>query len=114
MQNRLFGVTPLYDKRQVIGRHLYYFDNFQLSFFYGTKDLNSAYRKKLEAKLDGFIAAGILIDLIPKQELQNIIDKEHMAAFGMTRNERREKLKRESNGAEIDWEIYDIPTIHRQ
>ncbi len=85
-----------------------------LRLFYGTKDLNSAYRKKLEAKLDGFIAAGILIDLIPKQELQNIIDKEHMAAFGMTRNERREKLKLESKGAEIDWEIYDIPTIHRQ
>ena len=85
-----------------------------LRLFYGAKDLNSAYRKKLEAKLDGFIAAGILIDLIPKKELQNIIDKEHMVAFGMTRNERREKLKRESNGAEIDWEIYDIPTIHRQ
>ena len=47
-------------------------------------------------------------------ELQKIIDKEHMEAFGMTRNQRREKLKRESNGAEIDWEIYDIPTIHRQ
>jgi len=47
-------------------------------------------------------------------ELQNIIDKKHMEAFGMTRNERREKLKREFNGAEIDWEIYDIPAIHRQ
>ena len=85
-----------------------------LRLFYGTKDFNSAYRKKLEAKLDGFIAAGILIDLMPKQELQKIIDMEHMEAFGMTRNQRREKLKRESKGAEIDWEIYDIPTIHRQ
>ena len=85
-----------------------------LRLFYGTKDLNSAYRKKLEAKLDGFIAAGILIDLIPKQELQNIIDKEHMVAFGMTRNERSRKIKTRINEAEIDWEIYDIPTIHRQ
>ena len=64
-----------------------------LHLFYGTKDLNSAYRKKLEAKVDGFIAAGILIDLISKQELQNIIDAEHMSVFGMTRDERREKLK---------------------
>jgi hypothetical protein len=85
-----------------------------LQLFYGTKDLNSAYRKKLESKIDGFIAAGILIDLISKPELQTIIDTEHMSAFGMTRNERREKLKFQSKGVAIDWDIYDIPTIHRK
>ena len=85
-----------------------------LQLFYGTKDLNSAYRKKLEFKIDGFIAAGILIDLISKPELQTIIDTEHMSAFGMTRNERREKLKFQSKGVAIDWDIYDIPTIHRK
>ena len=63
--------------------------------------------------MDGFIAAGILIDLISKQELQNIIDEEHMTAFGMTRSERRERLKFQSKGAEVDWDIYDIPTIQR-
>ena len=41
-------------------------------------------------------------------------DTEHMSAFGMTRDERREKLKFQSKGAAIDWDIYDIPTIHRQ
>jgi len=85
-----------------------------LQLFYGTKDLNSAYRKKLESKVDGFIAAGILIDLISKPELQTIIDTEHMSAFGMTRDERREKLKFQSKGVAIDWDIYDIPTIHRK
>ena len=85
-----------------------------LRLFYGTKDLNSAYRKKLESKVDGFIAAGILIDMISKQELQKIIDAEHMSAFGMTRDERREKLKFQSKGAAIDWDIYDIPTVHRK
>ena len=85
-----------------------------LQLFYGTKDPNSAYRKKLESKVDGFIAAGILIDLISKPELQTIIDTEHMTAFGMTRDERREKLKFQSKGAAINWDIYDIPTIHRQ
>ena len=85
-----------------------------LQLFYGTKDLNSAYRKKLESKIDGFIAAGILIGLISKPELQTIIDTEHMSAFGMTRNERREKLKFQSKGVPIDWDIYDIPTIHRK
>ena len=85
-----------------------------LQLFYGTKDLNSPHRKKLESKVDGFIAAGILIDLISKPELQTIIDTEHMSAFGMTRDERREKLKFQSKGAAIDWDIYDIPTIHRK
>ena len=85
-----------------------------LQLFYSTKDLNSAYRKKLESKIDGFIAAGILIGLISKPELQTIIDTEHMSAFGMTRNERREKLKFQSKGVAIDWDIYDIPTIHRK
>ena len=85
-----------------------------LQLFYGTKDLNSAYRKKLESKVDGFIAAGILIDLISKPELQTIIDTEHMSAFGMTRDERREKLKFQSKGVTVDWDIYDIPTIHRK
>ena len=85
-----------------------------LHLFYGTKDLNSAYRTKLESKIDGFIAAGILIGLISKPELQTIIDTEHMSAFGMTRNERREKLKFQSKGVAIDWDIYDIPTIHRK
>ena len=85
-----------------------------LKLFYGTKDLNSPHRKKLESKVDGFIAAGILIDLISKPELQTIIDREHMNAFGMTRDERREKLKFQSKGVAVDWEIYDIPTIHRK
>ena len=85
-----------------------------LQLFYGTKDLNSAHRKKLESKVDGFIAAGILIDLISKPELQIVIDTEHMSAFGMTRHERREKLKFQSKGTTIDWDIYDIPSIHRQ
>tara|TARA_B100000787_G_C16148741_1_gene275558 strand:- start:790 stop:1113 length:324 start_codon:yes stop_codon:yes gene_type:complete len=84
-----------------------------LQFFYGTKELDSAYRKKLESKIDGFIAAGILIDLISKQELQKIIDAEHISVFGMTRDERREKLRFQSKGSVIDWDIYDIPTIHR-
>ena len=84
-----------------------------LRLFYSTKDINSPYRKKLESKVDGFIAAGILIDLISKRELQKIIDYEHMTVFGMTRIERREKLKFQSKGAEVDWDIYDIPTIQR-
>ena len=85
-----------------------------LQQFYGTKDLKSSYRKKLEAKLDGFLAAAILIDLLPRKKVQKIIDEEHFNAFNMTRLERREKLALQSGSNNVDWELYDTPTIYRQ
>ena len=85
-----------------------------LNLFYGTKDLNSSYRKHLDHKIQGYIEAGIISDLITKEELQKIIDDEHYSIFKMTRKERRKKLKLRSNGPEVDWSIYDIPTVHRR
>ena len=46
-----------------------------------------------------------------KNEL--IIDDEHYSIFKMTRKERREKLKLSIQSPEIDWSIYDVPTIER-
>ena len=85
-----------------------------LKQFYGTKDLKSAYRKKLEYKLEGYIAAGALSQLVSQEQMQNIIDHEHMSVFGLTRSERRDKLNLKSEGPNVDWRIYDSPTIHRQ
>lgn len=85
-----------------------------LSLFYGTKDLNSSYRKHLDHKIQGYIEAGIISDLITKEELQKIIDDEHYSMFKMTRKERREKLNLRTNTPEIDWSIYDIPAIQRR
>ena len=85
-----------------------------LRLFYGTKDLESAYRKQVEYRIQGYIEAGILCKIITKGELQKIIDDEHFAIFNMTRAERREKLKLKTNGPEIDWSIYEVPTIHRR
>lgn len=85
-----------------------------LRLFYGTKDLKSAYRTRLENRIQGYIEAGILCQIITKNELQEIIDNEHFEIFNMTRAERREKLKLRSEGPEIDWSIYEIPTVHRR
>ena len=82
--------------------------------FYGTKDLNSPYRNKLEYNIQGYLEAGIICGLITKDEIQKIIDQEHFTIFNMTREERREKLKLKTNGPEIDWSIYEVPTIHRR
>jgi hypothetical protein len=85
-----------------------------LNLFYGTKDLNSSYRKHLDHKIQGYIEAGIISEIITKEELQKIIDDEHYSIFKMTRKERREKLKLKTNGPEIDWSIYEIPAIQRR
>ena len=85
-----------------------------LNLFYGTKDLNSSYRKHLDHKIQGYIEAGIISNLIKKEELQKIIDDEHYSIFKMTRKERREKLNLRTNTPEIDWSIYDIPAIQRR
>jgi len=85
-----------------------------LNLFYGTRDLNSSYRKHLDHKIQGYIEAGIISDLIKKEELQKIIDAEHYSIFKMTRKERREKLNLSTKSPEIDWSIYDVPTIERK
>ena len=85
-----------------------------LNLFYGTKDLNSSYRKHLDHKIQGYIEAGIMSEIITKEELQKIIDDEHYSIFKMTRKERREKLNLRTNTPEIDWSIYDIPAIQRR
>ena len=85
-----------------------------LNLFYGTKDLNSSYRKHLDHKIQGYIEAGIMSEIITKEELQKIIDDEHYSIFKMTRKERREKLNLRANTPEIDWSIYDIPAIQRR
>jgi len=82
--------------------------------FYGIKDLKSSHRNKLNHEIDGFIEAGLLIRLITKQELQEIIDEQHMDIFGETRQERREKLRSKSEVAEINWDVYDSPAIQRR
>jgi hypothetical protein len=95
---------------------LKYIDGFKdrLKMFYGIKDLKSSHRNKLNHEIDGFIEAGLLIRLITKQELQEIIDEQHMDIFGETRQERREKLRSKSEVAEINWDVYDSPAIQRR
>ena len=85
-----------------------------LNLFYGTKDLNSSYRKHLDHKIQGYIEAGIISNLIKKEELQKIIDDEHYSIFKMTRKERREKLNLRTNTPEIDWSIFDTPAFQRK
>ena len=81
---------------------------------YSIEDNNSDNYERTRNKLDGFIQAGVVIGIADRKELQDIIDKEHLDIFGITRKQRRAELKLEKRESEIDWDIYDTPTIHRR
>lgn len=87
-------------------------------------------RAKLSVKLEGFIEAATLIEVATRDEIQAVIDKAHLAAFGEAREARRTRILEEraqqakdasaSSGtkaddveAEVDWEIYDSPALDR-
>ena len=41
--------------------------------------------KKLKYKIEGFFEAGLIVDAETKEDIELIVDEEHMAAFVMTR-----------------------------
>ena len=46
---------------------------------------------------------------ITSEELQVIIDDEHLKAFGITREERQLTQKLATTDDEQDWDKYDVP-----
>jgi len=111
---------------------------YRLKEFYSIKDLKSANRKvlghkrcitgggdlyihpkvtftmMLKYKIEGFFEAGLLVDATNKEDIQLIVDEEHMAAFGMTIQQRRAEKRASKNLDTIDWSIYDEPLIGRK
>ena len=82
--------------------------------YYSAEDDESEYTKKLKYKIEGFFEAGLLVDAATKEDIQLIVDEEHMAAFGMTRLERRAEKRANKNLDTIDWSIYDEPSVARK
>ena len=80
-------------------------------------------RTLLESKIQGYIDAGLLIEAVGKDDVQQVIDECHMAAFSETRTERRERLQSEASttanqcsdgNPSPDWNIYDSPAYDRK
>ena len=82
--------------------------------YYSAKDDESEHTKKLKYKIEGFFEAGLLVDAATKEDIQLIVDEEHMAAFGITRLQRRAEKKINMDFDSIDWSIYDEPAIGRK
>jgi len=81
---------------------------------YSIEDSESPIYKTKGSELDGFLKAGIILDIANKDEIQKIIDEEHWSIFGITRKQRRAEKKLNKPQAESDWKIYDKPTVQRK
>ena len=66
-------------------------------------------RQQLWHAITGFLEAGELLGNFTTEELQAIIDEEHIKAFGITREERQLKQKLTTTDGEQEWGKYDVP-----
>jgi len=66
-------------------------------------------RQQLWHEITGFLKAGELLGNFTTEELQAIIDEEHLKAFGITREERQLKQNLPKADDEQDWDKYDVP-----
>ena len=79
-------------------------------------------RVNLSSKIEGFAAAGSIIDLVTKAEIQMVIDRAHLERFGEEREARRTRILEErairqtgeDNSSDgVDWDVYDSPAKDR-
>ena len=66
-------------------------------------------RQQLWHEITGFLEAGKVLSNVTTEELQTIIDDEHIKAFGITRQERQLKQKLAPEDVEQNWDKYDVP-----
>ena len=79
-------------------------------------------RVNVSSKIEGFAAAGGIIELVTRAEIQKVIDKAHFAEFGEEREARRTRILKEqaakgsSKGVtdDVNWEVYDSPAKDRR
>ena len=76
----------------------------------------------LSSKIEEFVAAAYVIELVTRAEIQAVIDKAHLEEFGEERAPRRLRILEECSKAdaaessehEPDWDQYDTPEKDRK
>lgn len=73
-------------------------------------------RKLLLAKVEGFIDAGLLINVATRDEMQAVIDRCHYEQFGESRAERRQRTDNSEGEIPniVNWDIFDSPSYERK
>ena len=70
-------------------------------------------KPEMVAKLDGFLEAASLLRVCGTDDLQEVIDEEHLAIFGLSRLERAERRAAEDEVDKADWSVYEAPALDR-
>ena len=82
-------------------------------------------RQSLSSKIEGFAAAGAVIEVVTPDEIQKVIDRAHFEAFGEEREARRARILEEraaiaNDGSDeagerdTEWDVYDTPAVDRR
>ena len=64
-------------------------------------------------RLEGFIHAGVFMELVSNVEIQELMNETHLSIFNMTIEERKQKKGAAWNDESIDYSQYDMPTFER-
>ena len=81
----------------------------KMAKLYAYGDAKPPARQQLWHEITGFLKAGELLGGFTTEELQAIIDEEHIKAFGITREQRQLKQKLAKTDDGQDWDKYDAP-----
>ena len=80
--------------------------------------VDNPHRQLLEAKIKGFIDAGLLLEAVSRADMQEEIDNCHLKAFGESRNDRKQRLAETANedstvDIATDWGKFDSAAFER-
>lgn len=85
----------------------------KLNEFYTLDDIASVKRSALGDEINGFLEAGILLNVISKEEFLSIADQEHMSIHGKSLRQSEVDRKTQAAKKEIDWDKFEKPTYIR-
>ena len=85
-----------------------------LKKLYGFGGQKSTKSEQFRDEIGGFFKAGILLEIVTNEELEQLVDEEHLLAFGKTIKQRRIEEKTGVKDTERNWDIYDTPSVHRK
>ena len=64
-------------------------------------------------RVEGFMQAGVFLDLISNEELYDVMQEVHMSVFDMSIEERQKINEIKWNDEQIDYGGYEIPSFLR-
>lgn len=72
--------------------------------------------RESSALATGYIKAGLLMEIVSKDEIEKVIEECHFNAFGESKSERRARRasKSDESHQDIDWSMFDSPSKLRQ